>query len=335
MAASERAASPVRVGVLGPTLVGREEVRDALAGLGLAVPVEDSVSGYLCNLVSHEPVDVLLVDLEQAGERDLDALGELVEKVATPMVFNEVNSRLGHKAWTRRLAAKLVRAAEPLAEREASAPQQGSVARLAAEPDGGSASLGTRVWVLGASFGGPEAVKRFLMAMPEVPDAAFIIAQHIGEGFVEVMAQQLTRYTRFQVAPAEAGMTVIAGGIYIAPVNQRLRIDAEGRIQLEPETRKLTYAPSIDSVMQEVAQRYGANCGAIIFSGMGDDGSQGCRDVAEAGGMVWAQDSASCAIDSMPACARATGLVRHSASPEALAGDLLHHLQEAQAGSPA
>ncbi|KAB7628134.1 chemotaxis protein CheB, partial [Alkalilimnicola sp. S0819] len=88
----------------------------------------------------------------------------------------------------------------------------------------------------------------------------------------------------------------------------------------------LSYAPSIDSVMEEVARRYGANGGAIIFSGMGDDGARGCQAVAGAGGLVWAQDSASCAIDSMPSCARNTGVVAHSAPPEALARDLAAHL---------
>lgn len=333
VAAIEQLNAALCVGLLGASLLGREEMRAALAARGLDVALDDSLAGYLYNLNQHPAVDVLLVDLDEAAERDLDALEQLLDKAPAPMVFCDASARPDNRAWMVRLAEKLHRAAtrpsrmpgEPLAA--AAAPV--SVAEPAV-PSALPATLRPEtVWVLGASFGGPEAVKRFLGAMAEAPPAAFIIAQHIGEGFVEVMAQQLSRSSAFQVVPAGEGDQISHGRVYIAPVERRLGIDEQGRVRLGEETRRLSYAPSIDSVMEEVAQRYGPNSGAIIFSGMGDDGARGCQAVAAAGGLVWAQDAASCAIDSMPSCARSTGAVVHSAPPEVLARDLAAHLARA------
>lgn len=183
-----------------------------------------------------------------------------------------------------------------------------------------------RVWVLGASFGGPEALKRFLTAMPAIPNAAFIIAQHIGDGFVDVLASQLNRSTKFHVTPAANGAQLENGKILVAPTRETVNIDPSGRVFLRPDKINRPYTPSIDAVMKEVAERFGANSGAIIFSGMGDDGAEGCRHIARAGGVIWAQDSASCAIDSMPNCARKTGTVRRNGSPEALAHALVQHM---------
>jgi chemosensory pili system protein ChpB (putative protein-glutamate methylesterase) len=74
--------------------------------------------------------------------------------------------------------------------------------------------------------------------------------------------------------------------------------------------------------MLEVANKFGKRAGTIIFSGMGDDGKIGCDSIAEMGGIVWAQDIASCVVSSMPDHARKTGKVSFSAKPENLAKQL-------------
>ena len=79
--------------------------------------------------------------------------------------------------------------------------------------------------------------------------------------------------------------------------------------------------------MTEVAKRFGKRAGTIVFSGMGDDGARGCESIAENGGVVWAQDGASCVVSSMPDQARKTGTVSYSANPEHLAKHLLDFYQ--------
>ena len=332
---------PVRVGILGTTLMGRADLREGLEAHGLHVVVEETLSGFLTDLDHQNQLDVLLVDLEQADDDDLDVLDALVEHSPVPMVFHAVAGHSASPVWMRKLAAKLADAgrAQPLPRAEPAPAEPAVEIAPIVPPPVAAASIpgvrakglppGLRLWVLGASFGGPEALKRFLSSFRSVPaDTAFLIGQHIGDGFVEVLAAQLNRATPFTVVPAASGQRLESGRVYVAPVRERVLIDDTGVLHLVPDGEKRVYQPSIDALMEEAAARFGPDCGAIIFSGMGDDGTRGCRAIASAGGAIWAQDSDSCAIDSMPSCARATGLVRRIGSPEVLAGQLAAYLEE-------
>ena len=76
-------------------------------------------------------------------------------------------------------------------------------------------------------------------------------------------------------------------------------------------------------MITEVARKYGKNSRAIIFSGMGSDGTKGCREVIASGGTVWAQDANSCVISSMADAARDADVVSASGQPEELARHLI------------
>jgi len=180
-----------------------------------------------------------------------------------------------------------------------------------------------RVWVLGASIGGPQALKEFLAELPAGLPMGFVLAQHIGSGFVSLLADQLGRVTGLEVLGAQDGMVPGLGQVLVAPVEQELTFDEDGCLRLNPVTRRNVYSPSIDDVMSQVAAQYGANSGAIVFSGMGSDGLAGSRAIAERGGAVWVQDADTCVISSMADSVRAAGLANVTAPPGELARLLL------------
>lgn len=183
-----------------------------------------------------------------------------------------------------------------------------------------------RVWVLGASIGGPQAVKEFLSNLPPDLPIAFVLTQHIGAGFVPLLAEQLDRVCSLEVSSPQDGVMLQNGQLVVSPVKQLLSFDTEGRIKLKPVVQKTTYTPSIDKVLIEVARRYGKKAGAIIFSGMGNDGIKGIQAIAHNGGTVWAQDAESCVVSSMADHARSTGLVGFSADPTGLSRKLVQLL---------
>ena len=49
-----------------------------------------------------------------------------------------------------------------------------------------------------------------------------------------------------------------------------------------------------------MARVFAKRGGAIIFTGMGDDGARSSKLLRYRGGEVWVQEADSCAIDSMP-----------------------------------
>ena len=201
----------------------------------------------------------------------------------------------------------------------------GAVKPAAAAKEKPSTEL--NVWVLGASLGGPQAVRQFLAAIsPELP-VTFILAQHIGASHINLLAEQLNRVTPFNVVPGRNGHKLRHHEVILTPADKQLSLTDDGFIALKPSPPAAVYSPSIDLVMTEVARQFGAKAGTIVFSGMGDDGARGCEAIAENGGVVWAQDVASCVVSSMPDQARKTGKVSYSASPEQLAKHLYEFYQ--------
>ncbi|MCB1578977.1 MAG: chemotaxis protein CheB, partial [Xanthomonadales bacterium] len=75
----------------------------------------------------------------------------------------------------------------------------------------------SRIWVLGASIGGPEAVREFLSHMPKNCPALFLLAQHMGAEFMDIMAQQLVRSTVLTVRTPSHGERVGHGDIVVVP----------------------------------------------------------------------------------------------------------------------
>jgi len=183
-----------------------------------------------------------------------------------------------------------------------------------------------KVWVLGASLGGPVAVREFLSCLPEDLPIAFILAQHIGASHIELLGEQLDRATTFNVKTAKQNHIIQDQDVILAPIEEKIIINSAGSISLSPLTDYSIYTPSIDAVLIEIANRYGPQAGTIIFSGMGNDGEKGCQEINEKGGVVWAQEPETCVISSMPDSARKTGCVTFSDTPQGLAIRLVEYL---------
>ncbi len=183
------------------------------------------------------------------------------------------------------------------------------------------------VWVIGASIGGPQSVKRFLANIQTNLPVAFVLAQHIGSNFVSLLAKQLDKVTTMNVIAAKEGHLLKHNEVIIAPTSERITLDKQGYVRLKPMECKSIYTPSIDTVMTDISMRYGVRTSAIMFSGMGNDGVRGSQLIASRGGRVWAQDADSCVISSMPDSTRRAGIVGFNGSPEDLANQLDEHFK--------
>ncbi|MBX3689874.1 chemotaxis protein CheB [Dokdonella sp.] len=190
------------------------------------------------------------------------------------------------------------------------------------DPDSAPAGKIRRVWVLGASIGGPDAVRKFLAGLPRGYPALFLVAQHLGDEFVETMTRQLARAVPLIVRTPAHGDRASHGEVLIVPNEQRLLVDLNGVVVLQPQSEPQAYRPSIDRVLEDVASRFGAGAGAIIFSGMSDDAAEGCKAIAAAGGRVYAQSPDSCVVSTMVEGVIDTGVVQFQGSPEELAQKL-------------
>ena len=181
-----------------------------------------------------------------------------------------------------------------------------------------------RVWVLGASIGGPEALREFLGAFSSSYPALFVLAQHTSAGLTDLMVQQLAKATSMRVHVPAHGERVSQGEVIVVPPTHRLRVDAEGVVVLEALSDAAAgHLPSIDQVVADVADGFGEKAGAIIFSGMTEDAAIGCSHLAQLGGKVYVQDPSTCVVSSMIDGVIASGVVGFSGTPQELANKLL------------
>lgn len=203
-----------------------------------------------------------------------------------------------------------------------------SESRVDATPASAGGAL-SRVWVLGASIGGPDAVREFLAAIPPGVAAAFVLAQHMGADFVDLMVAQLQKATRMPVAMAESGMHAADGQVLVVPIAERMLLDPTGEVKVVAPGDSSPYSPSIDRVLIDIADRFGANAGAIIFSGMAHDAIEGAKYLAARGGQVWVQDPSTCVVSSMIDGAMEAGIVGFVGMPVDLAAEFARRFGKA------
>jgi two-component system, chemotaxis family, protein-glutamate methylesterase/glutaminase len=166
------------------------------------------------------------------------------------------------------------------------------------------------VVVLIASTGGPATVMRIAPGFTRDFPAAVILVQHMPATFTTQYAAQLAEFTEIRVKEAEANESLQPGTLYICPGGQHLRVTPTGRIQLDGTSGRINgYLPNMDVTMESVAAYAGALSIAAVLTGMGNDGTNGVKAIKSAGGLVLAQDEATCVIFGMPAEAIKAGAV--------------------------
>ncbi len=304
-------------------------LRGLLQERRLEIVHDDIIDAFDPRVLADSHADAVLVNLDEQAVQQIDRLEALIEESALPLMFNE-GGVPDNPRWADRLVAKLQELVgqgrpQPAAEETENAVPAPPAPLQVVEGSGVPAQA---LWVLGASLGGPQAVKAFLKALPHDLPVALLLAQHIGQGFVPLLAEQLQRATGWPVSVAAQGDRMLAGRVYVVPVDCRFVFDHRGRVQLRDEEIPGPYRPSIDDVLEQAAEAFGERASAVIFSGMGEDGATGVREIERRGGTVLAQDADSCIIGSMPEAARRAVEVAFSGPPAALADALAAAYEE-------
>ena len=157
-----------------------------------------------------------------------------------------------------------------------------------------------RIWLLGASTGGLQAVRQFLSNVPVTSDLAFVYAQHIGGQQMATVLRMIETQAGWPAREPSTGQFIRPGTVTLISPQFETRVSRQGWILRFGSSWQGRYAPSIDQLANRLAQLYRQNCGAIIFTGMGDDGARGCCAVKEYAGQVWVQDPLECTVPAMP-----------------------------------
>jgi two-component system, chemotaxis family, protein-glutamate methylesterase/glutaminase len=200
---------------------------------------------------------------------------------------------------------------------KASAPHEPTPSPLRSQPE-----HAFPVIVIGASTGGPRVIYQILASLPRGLGAAIFVVQHIAEGFSLGMAEWLGAACPLPVALAAEAQQIRPCQVVVVPDKRDMLVTRDGRIHLS-DSPLLIQRPSIDIVMQAVAEVYGQRSLGVLLTGMGRDGAYGMQSIRRRGGYTIAQDEASCAIYGMPRAAIQLGAVSEVLPPPQIAARLV------------
>ncbi|MEZ6035523.1 MAG: chemotaxis-specific protein-glutamate methyltransferase CheB [Planctomycetaceae bacterium] len=186
------------------------------------------------------------------------------------------------------------------------------------------------VIVMGAATGGPNALAKVIGELPRNIGAPILIVQHLPPIFTKLLAERLDQLTALSVREGYDGAIVNAGEVWIAPGDAHMTVERNGaeivlRTNQAPAIN--SNRPAIDALFQSVAEVCGSNCLAVVLTGLGDDGTAGCRAIRQSGAEILVQDEASSAAWGMPGAIVDAGLASSVLSLEDIAPAIAMRIQ--------
>ncbi|PVZ72160.1 chemotaxis protein CheB [Pelagibaculum spongiae] len=347
-----------KIGIISEDSVQRHRLQRALNESGVEVACNLSPDRVDENWILSRLVQIWLIDLGQEEQYE-DLFSDMLDRSPAPILFYDPETPHENgeydKRWVKRLVDKIQKQAneaEPESTESVGSPELPWDNRVNMDASALSQQqppeltnkitlpsdlpprckrVADHVWILGASLGGPEAVSRFLASLPKSLPVSFVLAQHIGKEFQDTLCEVLAQHAPLRTFVAKERCVVHTGELLLAPIDNTLTFLPGPVVELENESWAGPYAPSVDQVMIRAAKGLSTvDTGAIIFSGMGDDGAEGAVAMAARGFPVWAQSEETCANSSMPDAARDSGVVTFNGSPEQLAEKLTEHVLSEQ-----
>ncbi|OOZ42142.1 chemotaxis response regulator protein-glutamate methylesterase [Solemya pervernicosa gill symbiont] len=160
-----------------------------------------------------------------------------------------------------------------------------------------------KLLAIGTSTGGPVALQKVLTALPANYPMPILLVQHMPGTFTPAFAARLDQLCNIKVKEAADGDMLQPGVALLAPGGKQMVIEGRSgaaRVKITESDAGQFYKPCVDITFNSVAKIYPNTTLAVILTGMGADGREGCRTLKQGGSTVWSQDEASCVVYGMP-----------------------------------
>lgn len=163
------------------------------------------------------------------------------------------------------------------------------------------------VLLLGSSTGGPTAVQTVLKGLGPTFPLPILVTQHIDDEFDEQFVKWLTETTGMDVQLAKSGTKPQNGHAYVAPAGSHLCIKSSApgdyTLVLNDDPPLHFLRPAVDKMFISAAEVYKNKAFAVLLTGMGKDGAEGCYEIIQKGGFTVAEDESTCVVFGMPKAA--------------------------------
>lgn len=134
-----------------------------------------------------------------------------------------------------------------------------------------------------------------------------LIVQHMPALFTAKLAEMLSKLSPIEVREAQHGDILAPGVCYIAPGDYHMTLGKNGQIELNQNEKICFVRPSVDVLLNSLADNYDKQILNIIMTGMGDDGANGSRRLDLRGTYTFIQDKDSSIVWGCQAVQKAIG----------------------------
>jgi two-component system chemotaxis response regulator CheB len=167
----------------------------------------------------------------------------------------------------------------------------------------GGLIAGCEAVLIGTSTGGPVALREVLRALPGDLPVPILIVQHMPAQYTHSLAQRLNEASPLEVVEACDGMNLEPGWAFVAPGGRQMKVARLGsrvRIRITDDPPENSCRPSVDYLFRSAVEVFASKIVAVIMTGMGRDGLEGCRELKRRRAHVIAQHPDGCVVYGMP-----------------------------------
>ena len=277
-----------------------EKLKPDVITLDLAMPKVDGFQ-FLDNHQGSSNIPVIVVSSQSGADRVMEAL----ERGATDFIAKIGAFHDGEpSAFFCESVLEKCRVAVGIWGNRASFEEVGRRLPLEDSPyDQGGGESACRLICIGASTGGPGALREILSGLSLDSATAVLVAQHMPGGFTSALADRLNACTDYVVREAVAGERLVGGVVYIAPGDYHLRLVKRRDnywMELVMARRDDLCVPSVNELFSSVADCFDGPILGLVLTGMGNDGSTGAEALAKVGARIFVEAQETAVVFGMP-----------------------------------
>lgn len=183
----------------------------------------------------------------------------------------------------------------------------------------------TRLVLIGASTGGPQALAEVLSKLPEDFPSPILVVQHLPGTWTASLAERLDVLSALKVREARPLDTLQPGQVLVVPGNQQVALQRSGAVTLYHKAEH--NSPSVDLALTSACEAFGNQALAVILTGMGSDGLEGVRRLRAAGGCCLAEHASSCVVYGMPRAVIEAGLADRIVPLDRMASEIMRQVK--------
>jgi two-component system chemotaxis response regulator CheB len=157
-----------------------------------------------------------------------------------------------------------------------------------------------RLLVIGGSAGSLDVLLHVLPRVKRPLSLAIIIVLHRKSALQNTLAELLSAKSKHRIKEAEDKEAILPGTIYLAPADYHVLIEQDKTMAMDYSEKVNFSRPSIDVTFETAAEVYRDKLTCLLLSGANNDGTEGLKEVKEAGGQVWIQNPQDAEVAQMP-----------------------------------